>query len=193
MSIWNFIQSFGEIFEHPISVVDTDAPDQPLIYINSAFERFSFYTSAEVLGRNCRFLQGPQTDKDSVTKVREHIRSRTAICQDLLNYTKTGEIFFNRLVLLPFSEGNSHYFIGFQHEIPKDLFQGSHQTSHLELMDRIFNPLTILISTAEIHKLHEKKDSTVTELRQNLRPTILRIRNYILELKPTPNLQLDDF
>ena len=54
-----------------ITIADARLPDQPLIYINAGFERLTGYPVAEVLGRNCRFLQGPGTDPATVATLRE--------------------------------------------------------------------------------------------------------------------------
>ena len=56
-----------------ISIADARLPERPLIYVNEGFERLTGYTAAEVLGLNCKFLQGPETDPDTVATLRELI------------------------------------------------------------------------------------------------------------------------
>ncbi|MCY7381964.1 MAG: PAS domain-containing protein, partial [Microcoleus sp. CAN_BIN18] len=62
-----------------IVIADANAPDCPIIYCNSAFERITGYAAGEILGRNCRFLQGPDTDRTTVAKIREALREGRAL------------------------------------------------------------------------------------------------------------------
>ena len=75
--------------------------DDPLIWVSRSFEHLTGYTSAEVLGRNCRFLQGPDTDPDAVQRLREGIAGRETVSQTLLNYRHDGSAFYNHLVISP--------------------------------------------------------------------------------------------
>ena len=55
------IRSIGDEFSTSLTLVDLSAPDQPLVYVNAAFTRLTGYPEAEIIGKNCRFLQGPGT------------------------------------------------------------------------------------------------------------------------------------
>ncbi len=71
-----------------ICITDATGPDNPILYVNPAFERLSGYSAAEVVGRNCRFLQGPDRDQDAVATIRAAVRAG-APCQVVLrNYHK---------------------------------------------------------------------------------------------------------
>ena len=59
-----------------ISLSEVSMPDQPLVYVNAGFERMSGYSKDDVLGKNCRFLQGEGTDKNEVQKIREAIKKK---------------------------------------------------------------------------------------------------------------------
>lgn len=82
-------------------VTDPRQHDNPIVFANDAFLRLTGYTRMEVTGRNCRFLQGPETDSAAVAEVREAVRRREAITIDLLNYRKDGETFQNALYMSP--------------------------------------------------------------------------------------------
>ena len=82
-------------------ITDPRQEDNPIVFANNAFLRLTGYTREEVLGRNCRFLQGPETDPDAIDRVREAIRDRVDINIDLLNYRKDGSTFWNALYLSP--------------------------------------------------------------------------------------------
>jgi len=102
-----------------ICITDATGPDNPILYVNPAFERLSGYTAAEVVGRNCRFLQGPDRDQDAVATLRAAIRAG-APCQVVLrNYHKDGALFWNELYVSPVHDasGGLLAFIGVQNDI----------------------------------------------------------------------------
>ena len=102
----------------PMLITDPRLADNPIVFVNDAFGLLTGYSREETLGRNCRFLQGPGTNTDDVTKVREAIAAREAIEIDLLNYRKDGTTFWNRLLLSPvFDEGVLTYFFASQFDV----------------------------------------------------------------------------
>ena len=84
-------------------ITDPRQPDNPIIFANDAFLRLTGYQRDEVVGRNCRFLQGPETDPREIDRVRDAIERRENINVDLLNYRKDGTPFWNALYLSPVS------------------------------------------------------------------------------------------
>ena len=102
-----------------ISVADCRHPEMPLVYVNSGFERVSGYSREEVLGRNCRFLQGPKTSKASVDTMRTAIASRTSCLVEIVNYRRDGKLFVNRLSLTPVMDrrGKAAFYIGLQTDV----------------------------------------------------------------------------
>jgi PAS domain S-box-containing protein len=101
-----------------ITIADATKPDQPLIYVNKGFERLTGYGADEVLGRNCRFLQGEGTDPVTVTKIRNAVNDGKECVVEILNYHKDGRPFWNRLSITPVkSAGRVTHFIGVQSDI----------------------------------------------------------------------------
>ena len=102
-----------------ITIADAGLPDNPLIYANAGFERLTGYSVSEVLGRNCRFLQGPGTDLEAVAALRTAIREKRAVTVQLLNYRKDGAPFWNRLSITPVldASGAVTHFIGVQSDV----------------------------------------------------------------------------
>ena len=102
-----------------IVISDPGQPDNPLIYVNDGFERLTGYSRQEVLGRNCRFLQGAGTDPAALSHIRECIRERRDCLVELLNYRKDGLPFWNRLSIVPLrnAEGRLTHFVGVQSDI----------------------------------------------------------------------------
>lgn len=103
----------------PMAISDPTLRDNPIVYVNPAFEALTGYARAEVLGRNCRFLQGPMTDEAEVARLREAIRAREKVSVDLLNHRKDGSPFWNRLLITPVpdNEGTLRYFFASQHDV----------------------------------------------------------------------------
>ncbi|MDY6782092.1 MAG: PAS domain S-box protein [Cyanobacteriota bacterium] len=102
-----------------VAIADFRAPDAPIIYCNPAFERITGYSREEVLGRNCRFLQGTDTDGAAVEQIRAALRSRQECHVTLINYRKDGTPFWNELVLSPVCDewGELAYYIGIQNDV----------------------------------------------------------------------------
>jgi PAS domain S-box-containing protein len=102
-----------------ISIADARAGDQPLIYINPAFEAMSGYDRDELIGRNCRFLQGPDTRQPGLDPVRAALRDGTPAQTLLRNYRKDGSAFWNELVIAPVrnSRGELTHFIGVSNDV----------------------------------------------------------------------------
>ncbi len=102
-----------------ITIADMQLPEQPLIYINEGFERLTGYTAKSMLGKNCRFLQGKDTDAETVQQIRDALNQGTECTVEILNYTKEGKPFWNRLSLTPVegSDGTITHFIGVQSDI----------------------------------------------------------------------------
>lgn len=137
----------------PFSLVIADAqlPDMPLIYVNAAFERITGYSRSAVIGRNCRFLQGPNTDDTDRMAIREALAQGEEITVDLVNYRSTGEEFINRLLLSPMKQnGKVTHFLGIQSEQPKDRAYAERAAKLdeqlREVQHRVKNHLALLLS-----------------------------------------------
>nr|AML77742.1 putative LOV domain-containing protein [Ludisia discolor] len=116
-------------FQQTFVVSDATKPDHPIMYASAGFFRMTGYTSQEVIGRNCRFLQGSGTDSAEISKIREVLASGSNYCGRILNYKKDGTPFWNLLTIAPIKdeEGNVLKFIGMQVEVSK-YTEGSKET-----------------------------------------------------------------
>ncbi len=99
-----------------IVIADASLPDYPIVYANPAFLTLSGYAEAEVVGFNCRFLQGPETDPETVLRIREAVQEQRAIQVMILNYHKNGTPFWNEITISPMRDarGTVTHFIGVQ-------------------------------------------------------------------------------
>ena len=102
-----------------ITLSDPDLDDNPIVFANEVFERISGYSREEIIGKNCRFLQGKDRDQPEIDKLREAINKQQAVEVTLKNYKKNGELFYNRLSVTPLfdNEGRLIYFLGVQYDV----------------------------------------------------------------------------
>lgn len=102
-----------------ITISDPSRPDNPLVYANSGFERLTGCSVASVLGRNCRFLQGPDTAPDAAETIRRAVAAESECTVEILNYRKDGSRFWNRLSITPVRNGRGQvtHFIGVQSDV----------------------------------------------------------------------------
>lgn len=85
----------------PMIVTDPNQHDNPIIFCNEAFRRLTGYGDDEIIGRNCRFLQGPETDRATIGKIRTAIAVGQDVAVDILNYRKDGSTFWNAVFISP--------------------------------------------------------------------------------------------
>ena len=97
-----------------VVISDARSPEMPIIYVNAEFEKISGYAAAEVLGRNCRWLQGSDTNQPGLTEIRRAIQDKTDGCAKLRNYRKDGSMFINDLHISPVLDdsGTVTHFVG---------------------------------------------------------------------------------
>jgi PAS domain S-box-containing protein len=116
-----YLRSFLEEDETEMSVVfsDPNAPDNPMIFVSEEFESQTGYSVQEALGKNCRFLQGPDTNQYAVEAIRQGLKAETRFTMDILNYRKDGTPFVNRLRIRPIYDNQSKllYYAGAQNPI----------------------------------------------------------------------------
>ncbi len=100
-------------------ISDPNAPDDPLVWVNPAFERTTGYRAEEALGRNCRFLQGPLTDPAAAERIRHGLRGGGVVAETLLNYRADGTAFWNHLVISPIfgPDGRLTHHVGVQNDV----------------------------------------------------------------------------
>jgi PAS domain S-box-containing protein len=102
-----------------MTIVDPEIDDEPVIYVNRAFEIMSEYSRSEVIGRNCRFMQNQDRDQPEREILLSAIRHRECVQVTLRNYKKSGKLFYNRLVLQPLFDpsGRLAYYLGVQYDV----------------------------------------------------------------------------
>ena len=120
-----------------VTLSDPDLPDNPIVYANSVFERITGYSQEEILGRNCRFLQGEDRDQPGLEAIRGALQEHRPIEVTLRNYRKDGSLFHNRLSIQPLrdSAGRLIYYLGVQYDVT-ELVEAQQEVSRLQSLLR---------------------------------------------------------
>ena len=94
----------------PMIITDPILPDNPIVFCNDAFLEQTGYARKEVIGQNCRFLQGPATRQADIRRIGAAVDARESIQIDILNYRKDGTTFWNAMLMSPvFDDGKLSY------------------------------------------------------------------------------------
>lgn len=146
-------------------LTDPSRPDNPIIFASEEFHRTTQYGMDYVLGRNCRFLQGPKTNPNSVRRLREAIRDCRHHSELFLNYRRDGSPFMNLLQCAPLcdSKGRVKYFIGAQIDVSGLALDGAQMESLIELQSRYRDPEEESVAEMPAHK-HKDEFQEMCEL-----------------------------
>ncbi len=103
----------------PVVITNPRIADNPVVFANDAFCRLTGYPREDIVGRNCRFLQGPETDRETLQRLRDAVRMAKPIDIDIRNHRKGGEPFWNRLLIAPVHDraGKLAYFFASQVDV----------------------------------------------------------------------------
>ena len=171
-----------------ITVADMRQPDQPIIEVNPAFEALTGYARNEIIGRNCRFLQGCDTDSDVVAEIRAALAEQRSCDVVLKNYRKDGTPFWNNLRLSPiFSEaGELTHYAGIQNDVTTLEAAREHadyaNQAKSEFLSRMSHelrtPMNAILGFAQLIEA----DSALPEEHLDNSQEIVRAGNHLLEL-----------
>jgi PAS domain S-box-containing protein len=142
-----------------ITISDPTQPDNPVTYANEGFARLTGYPVAEVVGRNCRFLQGPDTDEETIDEVRAAVEADESVEVDLLNYRADGSTFWNHLDVSPVYDDQDRLvnYVGYQKDVTERVEQARRlreQNERLETLANVMshdirNPLSVAMGHVE--------------------------------------------
>ena len=146
----------------PMIVTDPNLPDNPIVFANPAFMNMTGYGGDELIGKNCRLLQGPDTDPDTISELRRSIAQQRETAVEILNYKKNGAAFWNALFMSPVfdNDGKLIYFFGSQLDVTRrrDAEEGLRQAQKMEAVGQLTggiahdfnNLLTVIQGFADI-------------------------------------------
>jgi len=122
-----------------VTLADPDLEDAPIIYANKAFERLTGYSQSEIIGHNCRFLQGEDRDQPARFEIAEALKKHEVIEVTLRNYKKDGTLFHNRLKITPLLDRKDRviYYLGVQYDITEHV----NSTNEIKELTALINAL----------------------------------------------------
>ena len=142
----------------PMVIMDCGLSDHPIVLANKAFLQLSGYTAEEVVGRNCRFLQGEETSPEAVAEIRRAVEKEQELEIEILNYRKDGSAFWNQLSLSPVDneEGRLIYFFASQIDVTEfrkiQILEASENRLLREVDHRSKNALAIVNSIVRLSR-----------------------------------------
>ena len=159
-------------------IADMKKEGQPLIYCNDAFCEMTGYSKEEVIGKNCRFLQGNDRDQAALVTLRSELKKRRPTRVVLRNYKKNGQLFYNRLSISPIlnDEGETVYYLGIQNDVT-DLFllkdrvldtENEKQVLMSEVHHRVKNNLAVMAGMLDLELAQEDKITALEKSRLRL-------------------------
>ena len=161
-----------------ITIAEADG-DRPLEYVNDAFLDQTGYDRADVLGRNCRFLQGPETDPERIAELRRAIEEREPTTVELLNYRADGTPFWNEVTVAPVPDdtGTVTHFVGFQMDVTgRKRRERAFSVVNRVLRHNLRNDLTVVRGNAR--RLSERLDGE----RSDIAERVVRSADGLVEL-----------
>jgi len=160
-----------------ISIADAEG-DLPIVYANEGFERVTGYDAAEIVGRNCRFLQGPATDEAAVDELGDAVDAGEPASVELLNYRADDSPFWNEVRLSPIEgpDGDLTHYLGFQ----TDVTERKRTEQLVRLLNRVLrhnlrNDLNVLLGVGNHLQSGLVEDDDVSELGERIERTANRL------------------
>nr|WP_255720449.1 PAS domain-containing protein [Acuticoccus kalidii] len=151
----------------PFSLVisNPNIEDNPIVFVNQAFTRLTGYSAEVTVGRNCRFLQGKDTDPKAIQAMRDGIKSRGEFSVEILNYRADGTPFLNRVHVSPLNDedGNLQYFVGLQRasgaKVGSGFVSDGVDEALREIHHRVKNHLSMVVGMIRMQARVENADS----------------------------------
>lgn len=150
---------------NPLIITDYNQPDNPIVYSNQAFLDMTGYDMEEVLGRNCRFLQGDDTDQSVITELRQAVKNSEYVRVTIKNYKKDKTPFWNDLVMSPLHDesGKTTHFLGMQ----------------LDVTDRIMAEERLSAKTSELEQSNKELEQFTYATSHDLQEPLRMISSYL--------------
>jgi PAS domain S-box-containing protein len=131
-----------------ITLSDPDVEDNPLAYVNEAYEELTGYPAEYAIGRNCRFLQGEETAAEPVAELRRGIDAEEPVSVEILNYHRDGSEFYNRVDVAPIydDDGDLINYVGFQMDITDRVAAEREARARADQLEHLLDRVNGLVS-----------------------------------------------
>ncbi len=161
----------------PMLITDPRKADNPIVFVNNAFLRLTGYERGEVVGRNCRFLQGPDTDPNAISAIRDAVAQRKDVAVDILNYRKDGTTFWNALFISPVSneKGELQFFFASQLDVTE-----RKKSEHRIAADKTRFEKAVKERTAELEAALEMQKALLHEVDHRVKNNLQMVSSLIL-------------
>jgi PAS domain S-box-containing protein len=129
-----------------ITIADASGSDRRLVYANEGFEAVTGYSPKDAVGRNCRFLQGPRTEAETVDRIRDALDAEAPISVEILNYRRNGEPFWNDLDIVPVRDdsGAVTHFLGFQQDVTERKQREARLARYEQVIRSLDDPIVVV-------------------------------------------------
>lgn len=173
-----------------IVLTDPTQEDNPIVYVNDAFEELTGYTKSEVIGRNCRFLQGERVDSERLLQFQEALENEEHLSIELRNYRKDGTMFWNQVTVTPIydADGNLARYLGTQ----RDVTRRREHEQRLTVFNRVFrhnlrNKLSVIVGygsalQSQLPELEENTDGEQCSSIDSIQAQFNAIHEHAMEL-----------
>ncbi len=162
-----------------ILITDHRLPDDPVVYVNAAFERMTGYSRDEIIGRNCRFLQGEDRDQAGLERLRTSIQKGEATRVELVNYRKDGAAYWVNLYVTPVNDaaGNITHHVG----VVEDISERKRQENALWLAAKVFESFNEAVFITDENRKVVQINRAFTALTGYARESVVGFRTPLLE------------
>lgn len=179
-----------EASDEGIVILDVRRPDYPIVYVNAGFEMQTGYTRGEVLNQNARFIHGPETDPETLARIRTAIEERRPYTAEIVSYRKDGAPFWNRISLSPIhnERGEITHFVAIQSDVSDRTQSNADVQTALELLEKTNQQLT------RVNRRMKRNLETAARVQHALLPEHLpRVKgaNFAWKFKPCDELAGD--
>ncbi len=147
---FKILSSQMEHLQTPMCLTNPNIADNPLVFCNKSFQILTGYSSDDAVGRNCRFLQGPDSDQKTVVTIRLALLEVKNVYAELVNYKRNGERFLNALFISPIrdSSGTLKFYLASQQDITNRRVGLSHRSCLKGAVDSLVAEYSNLVASA---------------------------------------------
>lgn len=180
----------------PLCISDPNLADNPIVFANMAFFDLTGYSEDEIIGKNCRILQGKDTTAESIDAIRRSINGRRVETVEIINYRKDGSRFVNAVQIGPIFDDNGKlvFFFGSQLDISakRDAERRARKLADEELVHRLRNIVNVMSVVIKMTVREEQKAELVGSIAVERLRSLSEAHFQTIDLPEDQNLSFED-